>query len=113
MAHDRNTFAELFYFLHVMAGDQNSCAKAHSQASHVIQHRSARNRIQAHGRFVHEEDAWVMQHALGDFEPPDHAARESLDQMMGKWCQLHRPECALYAGVHFVARNVVEPCGEQ
>ena len=47
VAQDGDPLAELFDFLHVVAGYQDGRAETLSQASHVIQNRSARHRVQS------------------------------------------------------------------
>jgi len=55
----------------------------------------------------------MVQHALRDFEPPDHATGKPLDEVVCKRHQFHGAQRVLDARTHLAERNIVETRREQ
>ena len=78
MIDDGDAVAEAVGFVHVVRRDQHGEPAPVLDGGQHLPHGDARNRIEAGGRLVEEEDFRVVHQSARDLQPPPHAAGERL-----------------------------------
>ena len=99
--------------LHVMGGDEHRRFQRFLQLAHVVPDGLTRDGVETDGRLVHEQHLRPVQHALGDFEPADHAAGVAPHEVVGRFRQTHDVERVSNARLAIGARNAVQARREQ
>ena len=76
MVDDGDAIAELVRLVHVVGGQEHGEVVRRLDAPEHLPDGGARDRIEAGGRLVEEEDARLVHQAARDLHAPAHAARE-------------------------------------
>ena len=104
MVHERDPVAQRVGLLHVVGGEQHRHAELVLHPRHLRPDTVARNRIQADGGFVEDQQRRPVHQRLGQFEPAHHAAGVRAGQVVGDVEQLHRVQRLVDAGAALLAR---------
>src|SRR5579872_5547986 len=89
-----------------MRGVENRGA-GRSQALDQIENRAAALRVDAHRRFVENQQFRPMENAAGEIQPPLHPARISADDVVSTLGETHRAESAVYRLAQRSAAQIV------
>jgi hypothetical protein len=87
--HQRDAVTVSVGLVHVVSGHQYGHGGAPPEPGNVLPDVGARYGVQAYGGLVKYEQPGRADQGLGQFQPPDHAARVGLHQAAGRFGQAH------------------------